>query len=456
MKKIFTEVKSFRSGIIIILGIVWCLICYINCFKYSGKFTGIDYYQFWALGKAISQPDTGNIYSAEERIRLGNLYYEKAIKMTPNSQVSSRQLEVAKARITLSGYSTPFLYTIFGMSSTEDYVRDWRHYRLFIFIIYFLVLIGLTVFFKISIFEMFFLFPFLTIYCMPFISEITVFNVNIIQLLFLYVFLVCYHRKSYIFKIISGMTLGGLIAFKPNVALPIFFFLFGIMVDKNYSILKQLLTGMFWGVLIAIVGSGIWVNGLSIWLDWLKSMNELFSDTSLPFARGNYSLYRIIEELYSRRVAQIISLVLISIGLFVIWIRRNQNTIDNNNFFERDVARLGIGFAISFLSSGLTWPHYYLLFIPFVLYILRNSNLIMSISKFSYVFGFMIFFTIVPNIVLESGLISNHAYIDGVLVIASSFLLIVALYQDLKSFSVKKTNALNSLDCLLQIRGGRL
>jgi hypothetical protein len=296
--------------------------------------------------------------------------------------------------------------------------------------------LGLTILFKISIFEFFFLFPFLTYYYAPFISEINVLNVNIIQLGFLAFFILCYNFNHFVSKIISGITIGILIAFKPNVALPICFFLFGILVDKNYFVLKPILIGILWGGILSIIISGCWINHLSAWLDWFRSISDLFSNNPLQFVRGNYSLYKFVEELLSKRIAQIISALLILIGLILIWIKRDKNEINNNEkkFFDRDLARLGIGFIISFLAAGLSWIHYFLLLIPFVLFLFRDSTSMMNSSKFFGIFIFLSFFSILPYILSKT--LNSEVHVNnliGISFILGSLLLIILLYQEINN-----------------------
>jgi hypothetical protein len=438
MKYGFADIKNARAQILLILGIALCLASYVNFFLSYKNMIGTDFYQFWLLGQAIHEPETGNIYSTEERIRLGTLYYETARSIVEKTQVPSRQFEAAMKRKTLSGYSTPFLYTFFGMISTGNYEIDFTFYRILIYIIYAAVLFGLAVFFKLSIFESFLLFPLLTCHFIPFISENQVLNVNIIQLGLLAVFMCCYHRDRSVFRIFSGIILGVLIAFKPNVSLPIFLFLFGILVDKNFHIFKQIIIGILGGSIISIGVSWLWTSNWTIWLNWLGSMNELFSDIQLTFSQGNYSLFIFLEEFFGKMTAQIVSVCLILIGLILIWITRYQQAPNQNEniFFERDIARLGIGFAFSLLTAGLTWVHYYMLLVPFILFIFRRSYLMMNSFRFLGIFVFLLFFSLMPNVKIL-GLNSI-----GVQVIIGSLLFIVLLYQELqRSISCQPASA---------------
>ena len=39
--------------------------------NYGGQIPGIDFYQFWVVGKAINQLDVNNIYSNADRKKIG-------------------------------------------------------------------------------------------------------------------------------------------------------------------------------------------------------------------------------------------------------------------------------------------------------------------------------------------------------------------------------------------------
>jgi hypothetical protein len=427
MKYDFADIRNARGMVLFVLGLTLCMIIYIDCFLiYAGRHA-IDFYQFWVVGQAIHQPETGNIYSTEERIRLGSRYYEKAAQLSLNGQIPLRQFEVAKLRQTLETYSTPLLYTFFGLIATGDYNHDFNNYRILIFIILAIVLFGLAIIFKLSIFEFFLLFPLLTYYYFPFMADIEVLNVNIIQLGLLGIFSFFY-RYNYLFsKILSGMTIGILIAFKPNMVLPIFFLLFGIIVDKKYFTLKQLLMGILLGGIAAIGISALWINHLRAWIDWFGSKKELISSIH-PFVRYNFSIYQLAEDLLGKRLSQILSVILISIGLTIIWIKRDQNTIDKNNFFDRDVARLGIGCAISLLATGICWHHYYLLLLPFLLFLFHDSKYSINILNFSGIFICLSFFSIIPRYVLT---FKDIPYFQGLSFIIGTLLLIILLYKEL-------------------------
>src|SRR5579871_2831850 len=104
-----------------LLALVLGIVSVTQIWLYSQRMTGLDFYQFWLIGTELRQGTAKHIYSDDQRRALGDKWLQ-----TSESDPASRLHQVARKRIHLETYSTPWLYTTFALLSTGDYEWDYQ------------------------------------------------------------------------------------------------------------------------------------------------------------------------------------------------------------------------------------------------------------------------------------------------------------------------------------------
>src|SRR5262245_4197984 len=93
----------------------------------------IDYYQFWVVGRAVRLKESTDVYSASERKRLGDVYWQRAVADSEaraggsahrTQAPTTKRLQAANQRQELETFSTPWFYTLFGLFSGADYEKS--------------------------------------------------------------------------------------------------------------------------------------------------------------------------------------------------------------------------------------------------------------------------------------------------------------------------------------------
>jgi hypothetical protein len=320
------------------------------------RIVGVDFYQFWVVGQTLSRPGI-NIYSDEDRTRLGAEFLEKA-----RQTGDPRRIVVAEYRKKLETYSSPFLYTLFRLGSTGDFEADLRNYRRLLLVCLTLGVVVLarllhhsweTTLGALAIFSAWF---------GPFASDLKVANVNSLQLAALAVYLWTTSRLRWRRRdLIGGALLGLLVAFKLN-----------LVFVPGLQALHWTLTGQIRRLLLVTIGAvlgGTLAIGMAAasfgtlhcWLDWLAALRSLPEDI-IPVQYGNYAPARLLNESLGLNVTAPLALVLGGLPAIVLWSRR-RTAPDADG--EALVLCTGCLLVVSI--TRLAWLHYYVLAIPALL-----------------------------------------------------------------------------------------
>lgn len=90
--------------------------CFYRNVRESFAYDSYDFSQFWVAGQAIKQLPIENLYSREDR---------QLIREKMNTVFLKRENRLPE----LTG--TPFLYAIFSLAATGDYMFDQHSFRIF-------------------------------------------------------------------------------------------------------------------------------------------------------------------------------------------------------------------------------------------------------------------------------------------------------------------------------------
>jgi len=360
---------------------------------------GIDFYQFWVIGKVIAGSKASDVYSDNGRYEIGRDFLHNA-QIQPQSE---RYLRAAHVRQRLETYSTPFLYSVFQYFAIANYEFDLTLYTAFLLLCYMLAIIAFCRLLHYSLIRTLIAIIILLGF-VPFSSEIRVSNVNSIQLglLALFAWLQCRCTwKGHYFG--AGMVLGFAMMFKPNTVFIIGLLIVSWFINRHYSKLMLEAAGVVTATVGAFFFSIYHFGSTRIWIDWFTQLRNM-PDYITPINLGNVGLARFIKEMtgievsiYLQIVFVIVSIVCIWYGRFPIVTRANNNGANQERDKKdllNDMPMIIMGCLIYLISAPLVWLHYLILAIPAVLMIFRPLHN----SAYSFTKSNMMILRIIPAI----------------------------------------------------------
>jgi hypothetical protein len=198
-------------------------------------------------------------------------------------------------------------------------------------------------------------------------KDMEVANVAQLQLAGLALYIVLRRRRpGAVRDIIGGLILGCLVAFKPNmVFLPV---LLGVswIVDRRWkALIIQTISGLI-ALAAAFVCGCLFLHSWSAWTDWIRGLAAISQVSDISLAKGNYSLARLVMESGGPPISIYLILAALAISLWAIWSSRRRGDTD---LFHRDYLVAAIGCAVGLLVLKLVWMHYYVLFLPLLIYL---------------------------------------------------------------------------------------
>jgi hypothetical protein len=369
-----TGAKTIVRGGGVTVAAVSAVIAFCSSLLLAHRVPGIDFYQFWVVGTELRYESAGayaaNVYSDAQRTKLGQKWLAKAQRSGP------RQLAAARVRPKLETFSSPFLYSVFAALSTDNYDRDHQRYGLLCLVASTAAVVVLCRLFAYTWLRTLLAVTLFLGYSMPLRSDVIVTNVNQLQLGGLALFLWGQARTDWRLRnLFSGVVLGLLLAFKPNLGLCAAFLFLTWAVNQRWRKLGEHVLGLIFGFTAAIVCS-IWAFGSTdCWQEWLASLRELLVDVASSSELGNYALANMIEETAGIRLSKAL-LVILAATAFAVVVRARRRTSDDDSrdLLHEDMLAISLGVTAMFLSSVLVWLHYYILLIPTALYCLRPAE----------------------------------------------------------------------------------
>jgi hypothetical protein len=379
----------FKNPLTFLLVIVVFFSC-VRALNYGGQKPGIDFYQFWVVGKAVSQFDVNNIYSDVNKKEIGFYYFQKskhAYSQEVNNllKVSDKQITAANLRKELETYSTPFLYTVFYFITSNNYDFDIQFFLVLSLVLYVYAIIALCRLMGYHAHTILVFIPIFTIFFRPLFSDIRVANVNQIQMAMLILFLCIQSRPSILTNLAGGFVLGLSVMFKPNLVFVVLMLVIAWIINRRFEKLVLELMGISIAIIVAVTTSSLFFGSSLCWFQWYEAL-IIIPNEILLVSMGNYSLSRLIFDFTDINVSKYFIFVLLLLtSYFVYRSRRKVFNIDlmkENNVYEQDlkagfledVATVSTGALIFLLSSSLVWLHYFILVIPAIIYIFRPEN----------------------------------------------------------------------------------
>ncbi len=370
LKKILTQ------DTLCILLLLMLFACVIEAWSYGKTVSGIDFYQFWVVGQAVKKADIADVYSDQARKKIGSEFLVE----TYQEGVSERQIRAAKSRQTLETYSTPLLYTLFGLFATGNYDTDLELFNLFSLFCAVLAIMVLCRLLQYS--------PLATIsaallvigWFQPFVSDVRVANVGRLQLALLSLFLWLQSKCGRPYNLGGGLALGFAVMFKPNLMFIVIMLIFSWIINRRWH--KLIFECL--GILAAAVGlfaySNLFFGSSRCWYDWLTALHAVPPDI-ISTEGGNYSTAFLVSGTTGMKVSVYLAAALAVLTAVFVWAGRRPAKIippktsdikvNSDGAFFEDTLMTSIGCLIYLLSAPLVWFHYFVLTIPMMLVVFR-------------------------------------------------------------------------------------
>jgi hypothetical protein len=311
-----------------------------------------------------------NIYGALDRQRIGQHFLDRAMAR----KASLSHLKAAAYRRVINPAGTPFLYSVFYLTSKGDYDFDYTIFRIVSYFVYLLSIVVLGDLLKIPRLLAIFLVVLLTEYFGPFRLDVMEGNVNQLQVGIVALLLWLRSRKKTIgVEALSGLVCGLLIMFKPNMA-PIGIFLLGATLLLR-SIRPALIVAGAMGLGVGF-GFGlplILFGRVCNWEQWRAAFPQ-FVFTPEYFYRSFLGQF---FNAHSLAPFFILAAVLAATP-FLLWIARSGSAkasrpveqaelTGTDSRFILEHLWLGLAVCVYLLGSTLVHYHYFLLIVPFLL-----------------------------------------------------------------------------------------
>ncbi len=332
---------------------------------------GVDFFQFRGVAHLLAAPESEGpiaIYDEPARRALG----ERFIALSQRPGASNREIAVSQFRSTFETYSTPFLYSVFGLFTSDDYDRDLYGY-------FALCLLGFVL--SVSILcrelewgrvETMAALIVLTGAFEPLISDLRSANVNCLQLFMVSAFLWIHSLHGFKGReLAGGAVLGLAVMFKPNLAYVVLVLLASWVIARQYRVVVLELVGMATAALFALAISSWRFGSAGIWLDWLGAIGSL-PDDIITTALGNFAISSVLYDLTGLDLRSLFAVLPLLLASLVLWRVRGQRSAafsDDGEFETLPVVALGC--MVMLISSKLAWLHYYVLAIPALLVVVR-------------------------------------------------------------------------------------
>jgi len=334
-----------------------------------------DYYQFWVVGRAIRSMELTNIYSPEDRQRIGQHFLDQALA----HKASASHLQAASYRRVINPAGTPFLYAVFFLASSGDYDFDYTAFRIISLIVYLLSIVILGDLLRIPRLLTIFLLVLLTEYFTPFRLDAMEGNVNALQVGIIALILWLRSRKGGAWvEVASGVVTGLLIMFKPNLAPVGILLLGGTLLLKSVRPTLVLAGAMALGAAIGFGLPLVLFGKVCNWEQWRAAFPQL---VLLP-RYLNRSFPALIFHAQSLSPFFVLGVLLMTVP-FLLGALRGGSSGKNgqggqdqkqalDSYFNPDHLWMSLGVCTALLASTLVHYHYFLLLVPGLLALFRS------------------------------------------------------------------------------------
>jgi len=349
----------------------------VRGFSYARTWRGLDYYQFWVVGQAVSRLGDTDVYSEEGRKRIGG----QVLDSLPRETISDRLVAAVSRRKVLETYSTPFLYTLAGTLASGRYDADQAGFAVLSLVCGIAGVLGLCRVLRYSPLAASAAVLLLAELFAPYRSDLRVGNVNLIQLGLLSAFLCVRSLSPRRWRDpAAGAILGFAVMFKPNLAHVAAMLALGWLVNRRFGRLASVAAGAAASGVAAFTASVLFFGTWRAWSGWLAAVRSL-PDDIVGIAIGNFALARMLGDAVGRRAVPLLAIAVLATAFGSLWAGRRAGegtpaaARDDDPRREAlgDLLLVGAGCLAYLLTAPLVWVHYFVLAIPLALALLRPA-----------------------------------------------------------------------------------
>jgi hypothetical protein len=351
-----------RSAATLFLLAVLTFCALSQAFRRAKPAAGIDYYQFWAVGRAIAHQQTEDLYSARGQAQLGRSFLAEAMR----SSDPARRL-AARRRLVLDTTATPFLYTMFATCSTANYTSSLRVFRALLLACFAFGVVGISTLLRRPQLDTLLSLTLLCLCFEPLASDLRVGNVGCLQLAGVVVYAWVRARGPFRFRaLLAGAWMGLLIAFKPNLVFVAILLLGDSLLRRRWRQLSHESVGLALGGGMAVACSVAAIGNVWVWFDWLTALRRVPNE-SMTAAVGNYSPQALLGSTFGSLCRPLLAVAAVGSVALGLWLRapkgQNSEGADAPEV-HRVLWLLAFGCLVSLLLPYWAWLHYFVLAVP--------------------------------------------------------------------------------------------
>jgi hypothetical protein len=322
-----------------------------------------DFYQFWVPGQAVERLELGNVYSPEDRRRMADFFIADA-----RQSGSPPYLAAARSRQRLELAGTPLLYSVFALTASGDFDRDYARFRWLSLAAYAGSLVALCWMLGYSAPRSAIALLAFTALYWPFHRDIQSSNLGQLQVASLALFLVLERRPKRAAQMAAAALLALGVLFKPTL-LGLALLLVPLRISqRDFARLQR--EGAAFGLAGAI---GLALPYLVLdhhcgWLEWLRTFPEILYHP--VFLRGSF-LQQLLQVQNLKGFTLLNLLLTAAAATAILWTRRRtpQAHGDLDSWF---VAAMAV--EIYLLSAPTVHSHYFVLLAPALILLLRPGK----------------------------------------------------------------------------------
>jgi hypothetical protein len=356
------------SSLLLLLALLTC--CALSqAYRTCATAVGIDFYQFWAVGRVVARHESSDIYSEQGRVHLGSEFVAEASRTS-----SPVQRAAAAHRRVFDTTSTPFLYAVVGKLTTDDYATNLRWYRVLLIGCFALSVVGISRLLGHSTAVMLASLALLSMWFEPLASDLRVGNVSCIQLAGIAGYAGLQLRLGWRFKdVAAGFWLGLLVAFKPNLALVAVLLLLGSIFARRWRASLEQAAAIAIGVGAAVGFSALAFGSLKVWFDWLDALQRV-PDSAITVDVGNFAPSVLLHDQCGRSTWVVVGLAAVGAVALGSYFRRRTAVFPAASVLSGEAYHviwlIALGCLGLVLVPHLAWLHYFVLTVPALLVVL--------------------------------------------------------------------------------------
>lgn len=330
---------------------------------------GIDFYQYWVVGKVVGRGEVPSIYEHGSRAAIGQEFLRRAL-----AEGSGRQRAAARFREVLEPMSTPFLFTAlspFALGGYDACLDAFLALSLASLLASVFVL-GRVV--ELARLERLILLALLVSAFQPVTSDLRVGNVGQVQLGLVALYAWLSAGPAAVRQVAAGAVLGAATAFKPNLVAVAPLLLTSWALDRQWRRLTVQGGGLLAGTMAAMLVSAAFFGSFRAWVEWLTAVRT-GGLPAMPIEAGNVSLLALMERWLGIQLGPWPGVAAVLAVVTALMMRRRIARPAAAEVVVDDLPVAAAACLVFLISSPLVWLHYLILALPAVMLLLRAQPL---------------------------------------------------------------------------------